>query len=242
MDFVAIIGGTGFDRIDDFHERERLRVDTPWGDPSGDILRGSLGGRDFLFLPRHGESHDIPPHRVNYRANIDALRSIGARRIIALAAVGGIHALMRPGDLVIPDQVIDYTWGRQHTFFDGDGSAVEHIDFTHPYTPALREHLLGAAIRAGKTVHDGGTYAVTQGPRLETAAEIDRLERDGADIVGMTGMPEAALAREAGIDYAAVAIVVNPAAGRGEAPITLDDIRAVLARGSLDALEVLRHC
>ena len=242
MGFTAIIGGTGFDRLNDFLELERYAMTTPYGSPSDRLIRGRLGEREFVFLPRHGASHDLPPHGINYRANIHALKQFGVERVIAVAAVGGIAGDLRPGDLVVPHQVIDYTWGRAHTFYDGVSGGLDHVDFTHPYTPQWREHLLAAASRAGVVVHSGGVYAVTQGPRLETAAEIDRLERDGADIVGMTGMPEAALAREAGLDYAAIALVVNDAAGRGDGEITMEIIRDNLAICSGKALAIIRCC
>ena len=237
---TAVIGGTGFDSLDDLLIRERLSLATPYGDPSDTLLRGSLNGREYLFLPRHGSGHAIPPHRINYRANIHALKSAGVTRVIAIAAVGGIHPSMKPGDIVVPHQVLDYTWGRAHTFFDGDNGVVEHIDFTGPYEADTRERILRAADSAEVPCHDGGVYATTQGPRLESAAEIDRLERDGADIVGMTGMPEAALAREAGLAYAAIAIVVNAAAGRAEGEITMDIIRRNLVSGGQKVLKILR--
>jgi 5'-methylthioadenosine phosphorylase/5'-methylthioinosine phosphorylase len=237
---ISIIGGTGFDQLDDFRETGRQRIDTPYGAPSDDLVQGFLGDTEFLFLPRHGVAHSIPPHRINYRANIHALKAAGAGGVVALAAVGGIAADMGPGELVLPDQVIDYTWGREHTFHDGAGDILNHVDFTEPYAASLRDHLIAAASRAGVDLHTTGTYAATQGPRLESAAEIDRLERDGADIVGMTGMPEAALAREAGLDYAALALVVNPAAGRSNGTITMELIRENLSLCSKKALDILR--
>jgi 5'-deoxy-5'-methylthioadenosine phosphorylase len=241
-EIMAIIGGTGFDRISGFRELERKKVETPYGNPSGSLILGQLGEREFLFLPRHGSEHGIPPHRINYRANIHALNQAGVKRVIALAAVGGIAGHMLPGDVVLPDQIVDYTWGREHTFFTGAEAGVNHIDFTWPYSPAWRQHLLAAATRAGIVLHPAGTYAVTQGPRLESAAEIDRLERDGAHIVGMTGMPEAALAKELGLEYAAIALVVNAAAGRSKESITMDVIRHNLAICSQKALEIIQHC
>src|SRR5206468_6028728 len=167
-----------------------------------------------IFLARHGDAHTIPPHDVNYRANLWALKEQGAREVVSVVSVGGIRKTLGPGKIVVPHQIIDCTWGRAHTYFDS-GAQVRHIDFTEPYTGALRARLLGAAKKIGEKVIDGAVYAATQGPRLETAAEIDRLEKEGADIVGMTGMPEASLAREIDLAYAAVAAVVNHAAGRG---------------------------
>jgi len=169
-----------------------------------------------VFLARHGAPHTLAPHAVNYRANVWALREAGVREIIAINAVGGIGDAYPPGRLVIPDQLIDYTWGREHSYCGGAGRALQHVDFTTPYSASLRRRLLQAAPHVGLEVADGGVYGVTQGPRLETAAEIGRMARDGCDIVGMTGMPEAALARELELDYACCAVVVNRAAGRGE--------------------------
>ena len=239
---TAIIGGTGFDQIAGFNELGRRLVETPFGNPSGELVHGQLGDRDFYFLPRHGAAHGVPPHRINYRANIHALKQAGVERVIALAAVGGINSHIQPGDLVLPDQIIDYTWGREHTFFTGGEAGVDHIDFTTPYATSWRLQLLASAERAGVDIHATGTYAVTQGPRLESAAEIDRLERDGADIVGMTGMPEAALARELDLDYAAIALVVNAAAGRSNEVITMDLIGRYLRVCSDKVLSILRHC
>jgi len=183
-----------------------------------------------LFLARHGYGHTIPPHEVNYRANLWALKDAGADSVVSVASVGGIRNDIWPGAILLPHQVIDYTWGRASTFFEGPGAPVNHIDFTEPYSRVMRARLLNAAAAAGERVTDGGVYAATQGPRLETAAEIHRLERDGADIVGMTGMPEAALAREIGLEYAALTVVANYAAGRGDSEhaVPLDKIGAVL--------------
>jgi len=183
-----------------------------------------------VFLARHGYGHTIAPHEVNYRANLWALKQAGADAVVSVASVGGIRNDLWPGMILLPRQLIDYTWGRASTFFEGPGVPVNHIDFTEPYSRGLRERLLKAAAACGERVEDGGVYAATQGPRLETAAEITRLERDGAEIVGMTGMPEAVLARELGLEYAAIAVVANYAAGRGdsERAVALDRIEAVL--------------
>lgn len=228
---TAVIGGTGFSDFPDAILIERRGMATPYGELSAPIQLMELNGVRCAFLARHGQPHHIPPHRINYRANLWALREIGARQVIAINAVGGISAVMTAGAIAIPEQIIDYTYGREHTFFDGCAGALEHIDFTFPYTPALREHLLLAARRAGLDVVAGGVYGATQGPRLESVAEIDRMARDGCDLVGMTGMPEAALARELGIAYASVCLVVNPAAGRAPGEITMDDIRRVIDAG-----------
>jgi 5'-methylthioadenosine phosphorylase len=227
---LGIIGGTGLTQLANLEVSHRQVVRTPYGDPSGALTFGKLNRRDVVFLARHGYGHTIPPHEVNYRANIWALHSEGAGPVVSVASVGGIRSDLQPGVLAIPHQVLDYTWGRKHTFFDGPDQPVTHVDFTHPYCEELRASLLKAAAAAGQAILNSGVYAATQGPRLESAAEIDRLERDGADMVGMTGMPEAALAREIGLRYAAVAVVVNHAAGRGDSSeaIHLDQINAVL--------------
>ncbi len=227
---LAIIGGSGFARLAGLDAARREVVRTAYGDPSCALTHGELQGHPVVFLARHGYGHTIAPHEINYRANIDALRRVGVDRILAVATVGGIRADCTAGALVVPDQLIDYTWGRGHTFFEGADQPVTHIDFTRPYDAALRARLLEAARRCGEAAIDGGVYGCTQGPRLETAAEIERLARDGCDLVGMTGMPEAALAREAGLAYAALCVVANPAAGRAGSSeaISLAEIRAVL--------------
>ncbi len=239
---LAVIGGTGLntlDAIDGFVRVRSERVATRYGAEPVVVDVVECGEQTLLFTPRHGAGHVVPPHRINYRANIEALRMLGATRIVAMNAVGGIADNLPPGALAVPDQLIDYTWGREATFFEvesGDEGVV-HIDFGEPYSQALREQVLAAASRATDAVDDklghavvaGGVYGCTQGPRLETAAEIRRLRADGCTMVGMTGMPEAALAREAGLDYASIALSVNWAAGLEAAPITLEEIYAVVA-------------
>ncbi|MFT4171047.1 MAG: S-methyl-5'-thioinosine phosphorylase [Rhodocyclaceae bacterium] len=212
---LAIIGGSGLSKLSNLTVERREVVRTPFGEPSGALLFGRVCDQPAVFLARHGYGHTVPPHKVNYRANIWALKQAGAQCIVSVASVGGIRADLVPGALVVPDQIIDYTWDRPNSFFDGGETPVVHVDFTHPYDQVLRQRLLAAAEAAGEAVFDGAVYAATQGPRLETIAEINRFERDGADIVGMTGMPEAVLARELELPYAALAMVVNPAAGRG---------------------------
>jgi 5'-deoxy-5'-methylthioadenosine phosphorylase len=197
-------------------------VSTPYGAPSAPLVFGRLDKRDIVFLARHGENHQFPPHKINYRANLWAIREQGVRNIVSVASVGGIGRNFGAGVLAVPDQILDYTWGRDSSYFDGENGEVKHIDFTQPYCELLRVRLTDAAHRAGETVHTGGTYAATQGPRLESAAEIARLARDGADMVGMTGMPEAALARELGLCYATLALVVNAAAGTGTSASAID--------------------
>lgn len=197
-------------------------VETAYGLPSAPVHRLRFGDQQVLSLARHGEGHALPPHIINYRANVVALKILGADAIIALNTVGVITSVREAGQIAVPDQLLDYTWGREQTIYDGRRGVVGHIDFTQPFSNDLRQRLLSAAANAGVDCYDGGTYATTQGPRLETAAEIDRLERDGADYVGMTAMPEAAIAREVGLDYACIAMVVNRAAGRGNVPIHAD--------------------
>ena len=227
---LAIIGGSGLTRLSSLDVSHREIARTPYGEASTPLVIGSLEDCPAIFLARHGFGHTIPPHEVNYRANLWALRDKGAKAIVSIASVGGIRADLRPGDLLIPDQIIDYTWGRKSTFHEGDGCTVTHVDFTQPYDSVLRERVIRVAAAAGIAVAAGGVYAATQGPRLETAAEINRLERDGADVVGMTGMPEAALAREIELPYAAINVVANFAAGRGDSSeaIHLDAIQPIL--------------
>jgi len=229
---LAIIGGSGLSQLSSMADMRPKVVRTPYGEPSGALTFGSIRGKDVVFLARHGYGHTIAPHEVNYRANLWALKEEKVAGVVSVASVGGIRKDLGPGTLLLPDQIIDYTWGRRSTFFEGASSQVTHIDFTEPYAEALRRRLLEAARACGEKVFERGTYAASQGPRLETAAEINRMERDGADVVGMTGMPEAALARELGLDYAALAVSANFAAGRGDSAhaVALERIEAVLAQ------------
>lgn len=238
---LAIIGGSGLSRMEALKVERRQEVSTRYGNPSAELVFGTLFERPLVFLARHGSSHSIPPHKINYRANIRALKTAGVSRIIAVAAVGGIHAALAPAVIALPDQLIDYTSGREHTFYDGEGTAVEHIDFGSPYTGSLRQMLKQAASAAGVDVVDGGVYGCTQGPRLETPAEIRRMEQDGCTMVGMTGMPEAALAREDGIDYACFAVVANRAAGKNEGEITMQEIVQNLQSAMDRVHRVLQH-
>jgi 5'-methylthioadenosine phosphorylase len=228
---LAIIGGSGLTQLSSMADTRRKAVRTPYGEPSGPLTFGRIRGREALFLARHGYGHTIAPHEVNYRANLWALKEESVEGVVSVASVGGIRQDLAPGTLLVPDQLIDYTWGRPSTYYEGAASPVTHIDFTEPYSAALRARILAAARACGEKVVDRGTYAATQGPRLETAGEITRLERDGAHIVGMTGMPEAALARELGLEYAAIAVCANFAAGRGESAraVPMERIEAVLA-------------
>ncbi|HVN36120.1 MAG TPA: S-methyl-5'-thioinosine phosphorylase [Casimicrobiaceae bacterium] len=239
---LAIIGGSGLTRLSTLAVAHREVVRTPYGEPSSALVFGQIASRDVVFVARHGHGHTIPPHRVNYRANLWALRERGATEILAVASVGGIRG-GAPGDLVLPHQLIDYTHDREASFFDGGDHRVVHVDFTHPYTPELRAKCLAAAQTAGIRLVDGGVYGAVSGPRLETAAEIDRIDRDGATLVGMTGMPEAALARELGLPYAAIAVVVNHAAGRGDSSehVSMDGINEVLHAAMDKVRALLEH-
>jgi 5'-deoxy-5'-methylthioadenosine phosphorylase len=212
---IAIIGGSGLTQLANLEIGQRQIVRTPYGEPSGPLTYGRVGKTEIVFLARHGYGHTLAPHEINYRANLWALHSKGVRQVLAVCTVGGIAPELTAGTIAVPDQIIDYTWGRASTFFEGSEQPVTHIDFTYPYDEPMRAMVIAAAKDAGVPVHPAGTYAATQGPRLETKAEIDRLDRAGATMVGMTGMPEAALARELHLAYAALAVVVNPAAGRG---------------------------
>lgn len=236
---LAVIGGSGLSSLANLEITHRQVLRTPYGEPSGPLTFGSVCGKRIAFIARHGFGHTIPPHEVNYRANLWALKEQKIERVVSVASVGAIPSGLIPGSLVLPDQIIDYTWGRSSTFFEGPGANVTHIDFTEPYSEKLRASILQAAEACGEPIVDGAVYAATQGPRLETAAEINRLERDGAQLVGMTGMPEAALARELGLQYAAIAVVANFAAGRGDSQhsISLDRIGPVLE----EAMEKVRR-
>ncbi|PWB57333.1 MAG: S-methyl-5'-thioinosine phosphorylase [Betaproteobacteria bacterium] len=227
---LAIIGGSGLAQLASLEVTRRQIVRTPYGEPSGPLTFGILGGQEVAFLARHGYGHTLAPHEINYRANLWALKEKGVTRIVAVCTVGGIAPEFGAGALAVPDQIIDYTWGRKATFFEGTGQPVVHVDFTHPYCALTRRMIVESASQAGVAVVARGTYAAVQGPRLETAAEIDRMERDGAHLVGMTGMPEAALAREQEIPYAALAVVANAAAGRGASSqsVSLEEISNVL--------------
>jgi len=242
---IAVIGGSGLYTL---HEATAVmqnvcesvrQVETPYSTAPVILYLEHTDSGPVWFLPRHGRDHSVAPHEINYRANLWALQQVGVRKIIAINAVGGINARFSNGVLVLPDQIIDYSWGRDHTFFSGTHAFDKHIDFTYPYDAALGEALAQAAKRLDLTLHKNAVYACTQGPRLETAAEIRKLERDGCDIVGMTGMPEAALARELDLAYACVALVVNRAAGLEAGLISLDTIRHVLEAGITDVKRLL---
>lgn len=240
MTKLAIIGGTGLTQLEGLTLLKREQLSTPYGAPSAEFITGEFNQRQVLFLARHGNPHRIPPHKINYRANIWGLKQLGVEQIIAVAAVGGITEHMAPAHIAIPDQIIDYSHGREHTFFDDADSPLTHIDFTHPYNPALRLALIDAAGRAQVNISPTATYGCTQGPRLETSAEIRRMEQDGCDLVGMTAMPEAALAKELGIDYAAVAVIANWAAGKSEGEITMAEIEQHLHVGMANTAALLK--
>ncbi|MCB1753042.1 MAG: S-methyl-5'-thioinosine phosphorylase [Gammaproteobacteria bacterium] len=239
MSKLAIIGGSGITRLNGLEILRREVVHTPYGEPSAPLTHGIFHGHELIFLPRHGAAHTIPPHRVNYRANLWALKQIGIENVVGVAAVGSVNRVMAPGTIVIPDQIIDYTYDRDHTYFDDNLTHVTHIDFTSPYCEALRQALLASAASANIDVGAGGTYGATQGPRLETSREIDRMEQDGCDLVGMTGMPEASLARELEICYACCAVVANWAAGRSDGPITMSKIEEHLTEGMKKVYKIL---
>lgn len=246
---LAVIGGTG---MNDWTGLERVaehRLDTPWGAPSAPVLEGRIAGRTVYFLARHGVGHRLPPHAINYRANIAALAQLGVDAVVAIAAVGGIARWFAPGRLALPADLIDYTYGREHSYADGrPESAVKHVEFTLPYDPGLRAALKTAARAAGIDLAGEGVLGVTQGPRLETAAEIRRLARDGCDMVGMTGMPEASLAREQGLAYACLAVSVNWGAGvmglgdihaeiEQSLALGMGQVRALLSQWVADAVD-----
>jgi len=237
----AIIGGSGLAKLSALDRPRRMVMRTPYGEPSGALTFGHLAGHEVVFLARHGYGHTIAPHDINYRANIWVLKDLKVEGVVAVATVGSIREDIGPGTLVLPHQIIDYTYSRKATFFEGPDVPVTHVDFTHPYTERLRADLLRAARTCNEQLIDGAVYACTQGPRLETAAEIERIARDGGEIVGMTGMPEAGLAREAGLDYATLGVVVNHAAGRGTSrkQIKLDQLEAVMRATVVRAVRIL---
>jgi 5'-methylthioadenosine phosphorylase/5'-methylthioinosine phosphorylase len=239
MTTLAIIGGSGLSQLKELNIIKCEQLNTPYGAPSAEFITGELNHNKVVFLARHGNPHTLAPHKINYRANIWGLKQLGVDRIIAVAAVGGITSSMAPEHIVIPDQIIDYSHGRLHSFFDDKNHPVTHIDFTYPYQPSLRKALITAASHAQLSISPIGTYGCTQGPRLETSAEIKRMQQDGCDLVGMTGMPEAALAKELGIDYAAIAVVANWAAGKGIGEISMTELEQHLRIGMIKVIKLL---
>lgn len=239
MTKLAIIGGSGLERLNGLQIVKQEAVSTPYGEPSNVLCTGILADMEIIFLPRHGSSHHIPPHNINYRANIWALKQHNVTSVVGINAVGGISKDMSPSRIVIPDQIIDYTWSREHTFYDDQQNKVIHIEFTQPYNEELRQILINAANESKTDIYPGGVYGATQGPRLETAAEIKRMENDGCDIVGMTGMPEASLALELDLRYASISIVANWAAGKSEEAITMEMIERNMKDGITRTGEIL---
>lgn len=232
---LAVIGGTGMNQWPGLEVLGEHPAKTPYGPPAAPLVHGRLKGVDVVFLARHGAGHKYPPHLINYRANLWALRDAGVRTVIAIAAVGAIARSLPPSAVAVPADLIDYTWGREHSYSDSEHAPLRHVDFSAPYTPALRAVLLKAARRARTRVVDGGVMGVTQGPRLESPAEIRRLKRDGCTMVGMTAMPEAALARELELEYAALGVSVNWAAGLGSG-----DIHGEIERFVADGMRKVR--
>ena len=239
MEVTGSIGGSGLDTLEGLAISRREPVDTPYGKPSGALTQGTYAGKQVVFVARHGDQHSVLPHQVNYCANLAALKQAGATRVIAVCAVGGISNDMSPGTICIPDQLIDYTYSRRHTIHEDASDFAAHIDFTEPYCESLRKRLVTAADQAGIRAIDRGTYGATQGPRLETAAEINRMDRDGCHIVGMTGMPEASIARELDLCYAVIALSVNYAAGREDGPIEMQAIEETMKAGMEQVRSVL---
>lgn len=238
---IAIIGGTGLSQLTAMQAYDNEWPGTPYGEPNAPMVHTRLGGEMIIFLARHGEGGAFAPHLVNYRANLFALKQAGVEKVVAVNAVGGITDNMQVEHVCIPDQVIDYTYGRENTYYDGKKNEVKHIDFTHPFDSGIRNALAQAAQKLDIPASSEGVYGCTQGPRLETIAEINRMERDGCDVVGMTAMPEAALARELGLDYASICLVVNRAAGRSETPVTLQQVYVTLQKGMPQVEKILRQ-
>lgn len=237
---IAIIGGTGLTQIENLIIKDRQTLNTPYGQPSADYLLAEFNGKQLVFLARHGNPHRIPPHKINYRANIWGLKLLGVTEIVAVNAVGGINIKLNPSQIVIPDQIIDYSYGREHTFFADDLEQVTHIDFTQPYAESLRSRIIAVAKKTGINVFESGVYGCTQGPRLETASEIKRLAQDGCDVVGMTSMPEAALAKELNLAYANISVVANWAAGLVEGEISMLEIEKNLEIGMAKTIALLK--
>ncbi len=239
MSKIAIIGGTGLSQMQGLSINSTKILDTPFGKPSAPFILGSIDNKEVVFLARHGNPHTIPPHKINYQANIWGLKQLGVSDVVAVAAVGGITPEMAPAHLALPDQIIDYSYDREHTFFADNLEQVTHIDFTFPYNQSLRSRLIQAATKNDINISTTATYGCTQGPRLETAAEIVKMERDGCDLVGMTGMPEAALAKELNLKYATIAVIANWAAGKSEGEIAMDEIEQHIKNGMVNITQLL---
>ncbi len=232
---IAIIGGTGMSQLDQFTVQRREMVKTPYGVPSCPLVFGELNGVSVVFLSRHGNRQSIPAHMVNYCANVWALHSVGVKRVVAVGVVGAIDDACNVGDIVIPDQIIDYTTDRSKSYERGHVEGFHQIDFSYPFNDALRQELIQGGGRVGVSMVDHGTYGTVSGPRLETVAEVRRMEQDGCSIVGMSCMPEAALARELELDYAFCAVTVNPAAGKGDGVINVPDWQSTIETGTASA-------
>jgi 5'-methylthioadenosine phosphorylase/5'-methylthioinosine phosphorylase len=241
MKTTAIIGGSGLTQIASIKIIEQQQFQTPYGAPSSACTIGEFCGQKIIFLARHGDPHTIAPHKINYRANLWALKQAGAEQIIAVAAMGGITSEMHPARIAIPEQIIDYSYAREHTYFAAETEAVDHIDFSYPYDENLRQQLILSAQSLEINIQPGGVYGCTQGPRLETAAEITRMQRDGCDLVGMTGMPEAALARELQMPYVCCAVIANWAAGKSAGEISMPEVLKNLEQGITDTEQLLQH-
>lgn len=237
---LAIIGGSSLVKLPILEVTHRQVVRTPYGDPSCPLIFGRIGQQNVVFMARHGYGNSIAPHEINYRANIWALQSVGVHQIIGIGSVGGISPDLAPGKLVLPDDLLDCTWGRRHTYFEGPGVQVQHVDFAAPYDCQLRQLILTAAERSNVEVKSGGVYACTQGPRLETAAEVRGLSRLGADMIGMTGMPEAGLARELSLAYVSLCIVTNWASGLGRQDLVGNFNPEVIANSTKNLHRVLQ--
>jgi len=233
---IGVIGGSGFYEF--LTNAERVHLTTPFGDSSDDVMVGDLAGRHVAFLARHGQGHRFPPHRVNYRANLWALRSLGVRQVLAPCAVGSLKPELGPGAIVVPDQLVDRTWGRDHTIYDGIGPVV-HVGFADPYCPRGRAAVIDAGRAAGKNIADAGTMVVINGPRFSSRAESLWHQQAGWTVVGMTGMPEAAIARELAMCFSTLCLVTDHDAGvdGGEA-VTHEEVLKVFAR-SLDEVKAL---
>lgn len=240
---LAIIGGRGLTELANLKITHRQVLRTPYGEPSGAFLFGTLNDHEVIFLARHGYGYTIPPHLVNYRANMWALREQGVTKVVSVATVGGIRADLAPGALVVPDQIIDYTHGRDSTFFDTRDTRYANANFALPYSPELRSHILKSATVVQQFCVDGGVYAATQGPRLDSIAEVSRYERDGADMIGMTGMPETVLAMELGLHYACIAVVTNYAAGRGDSKqgINMESLNSTASTAMVRVRSILEN-
>jgi 5'-methylthioadenosine phosphorylase len=239
MPKIGVIGGSGLHDIPGLTIREQRKVTTPFGDPSDDYLIGEFSGKEIIFLPRHGLKHQIPPHKINYRANIWGFKDLSAERILSVSSVGGITPELKPGMFIVPDQIVDMTRSRVSTFYDGN--EVVHIDFTEPYCPELREALLRGGKKTGVELKKSGTYICMDGPRLETGAEIKIILNMGIDVVGMTAMPEASLAREAELCFAGVAIVTNYAAGITGKKLTATEVIEVMKEASKHLWDLLKE-